>query len=118
MPICHFLLIVLTGACAYYLHQILHDWPEEQCRQILACLKPALAANKNSRILVNEMVVPPTGASMNNTAYDLIMMSMFSAAERSEKTWLDLIASTGLNVVKIWTSPIAIESVIEIDMVH
>ncbi|KAL9080896.1 MAG: hypothetical protein Q9159_007474 [Coniocarpon cinnabarinum] len=103
-----------TGARAYYLHQILHDWPEEQCRAILANLKPALAPDKSSRILINEMVVPSTGASLNNTAYDLIMMSMFSASERGEKTWRDLITSVGLRVNKIWTSPLAIESVIEV----
>ncbi|KAL9052743.1 MAG: hypothetical protein Q9162_005204 [Coniocarpon cinnabarinum] len=104
----------IKGARAYYLHQILHDWPEEQCRAILANLKPALAPDKSSRILINEMVVPSTGASLNNTAYDLIMMSMFSASERGEKTWRDLITSVGLRVNKIWTSPLAIESVIEV----
>ena len=84
------------------------------CRKILEGLKPALKADKNSRILINEMVVPPKGANMNNTAYDLIMMSMFGAAERGEQTWKDLIASAGLKVVKIWTSPVAVESVIEV----
>ena len=102
------------GARAYYLHQILHDWPDEQCRQILRCLKPALLADAGSRILINEMVVPPTGASMNNTAYDLIMMSMFSASERGEQSWHDLITSVGLKIVKIWTSSLAVESVIEV----
>ena len=101
------------GARAYYLHQILHDWPDEQCRQILRCLKPALLADAGSRILINEMVVPPTGASMNNSAYDLIMMAMSSASARGERGWRDLISSAGLKVVKIWTSSLAVESVIE-----
>lgn len=74
-----------------------------------------MSANKErSRILINEMVIPPTGANMNNTAYDLIMMAMFSARERSERAWRQLVESAGMEVVKIWSSAVAVESVIEV----
>ena len=67
-----------------------------------------------SRILINEMVVPEKGASMDNTAFDMIMMAMFSARERGERKWRELIAGAGLKLVKFWSSPLAVESVIEI----
>lgn len=54
----------VQGAKAYYLKSVLHDWPDEQCKQILSNLKPALKAGY-SRILVNELVVPDTGAKFS-----------------------------------------------------
>ena len=32
----------VKGARAYYLHSILHDWPDERAKAILEMLKPAL----------------------------------------------------------------------------
>ncbi|RAL03513.1 uncharacterized protein BO80DRAFT_442634 [Aspergillus ibericus CBS 121593] len=34
--------LILLGSRAYYLHSILHDWPDDVCHQILAPLKAAM----------------------------------------------------------------------------
>ena len=70
----------------------------------------------SSRVLVNEIVVPPTGASMNATTFDFIMMGLGSAKERTEEEWYDLLGCAGLKVVKIWRNETLLESVIECEL--
>lgn len=69
--------------------------------------------SNDSRILINEMVVSSTGATMNHTSYDMIMLAMSSGRERDEKMWRAFIESADLDIVKIWTSPLAVDAVIE-----
>lgn len=106
----------IKGAKAYYLKMVLHDWPDEQCRQILSNIKPALKAG-HSRILLNEVVVPETGAQWYETSLDVLMMTVHSAQERREREWRALVESVGgLKVNKIWTVKGAVEKVIEIEL--
>ncbi|KAL9071369.1 MAG: hypothetical protein Q9161_004228 [Pseudevernia consocians] len=44
------------GARAYYLHSVLHNWPDSKCREILSNLKPALTKGY-SKLLINEVVI-------------------------------------------------------------
>lgn len=105
---------MVMGARVYYLKMVLHDWPDEQCKQILANLKPALEAG-HSRILLNEIIIPEVGAGWFETSVDMIMMCCHSAQERREKHWRSLIESVdGLKVNNIWNVDGAVEKVIEI----
>lgn len=45
----------IKGARAYYMRSVMHDWPDEQCRQILRHLKDAMEPGY-SRILINDCV--------------------------------------------------------------
>ncbi|KAI9652255.1 MAG: hypothetical protein M1831_007103 [Alyxoria varia] len=101
----------VKGARAYYLHHILHDWPDDGCRKILEALKPAMKKGE-SRVLINEVVVPAQGAIMSDTTHDMIMMNLFGARERDEGAWHDLLGSVGMKVLKIWFGPLAEESII------
>ena len=74
----------VCGARVYYLKMVLHDWPDEQCKQILSNLTPALKQG-HSRILLNEIIIPETGASWFETSVDMIMMVCHSAQERRER---------------------------------
>ena len=96
------------------MHQIMHDWPDATCQQILESIKPALRAG--SRILLNEMVVTSTNATMNNTTYDLIMMACCGGREREEEAWYKLVESVGLEIKKVWSSPLATEAVLEVGL--
>lgn len=104
----------VTGARAYYLKMVLHDWPDEQCKQILANLKPALKQG-HSRILLNEIIIPDVGAGWFETGVDLIMMCCHSAQERRERNWRTLVEGVGgLKVSNVWDVDGAVEKVIEV----
>ena len=107
----------IQHAKAYYLKMILHDWPDEQCKQILTNLMPALKPGY-SRILLNEIVVPDFKAGWFETSVDVLMMEVHSAQERREKEWRQLVESVeGLKVRKIWDVEGAVEKIIEIERV-
>lgn len=105
------------GAKVYYLKMILHDWPSEQCLQILEKLRPALKKGY-SRILLNEIVIPETEAGWFETSVDLLMMQVHAAQERRERGWNQLVERVGgLRVRHIWDVEGAVEKVIEIEAV-
>ena len=88
------------GARAYYMHSCLHDWPDSKAREILTNLKPGLVEGY-SKLLIDENVIPDTGAHWVSTGLDMVMMSVFSASERTEQNWQALLESAGLKVIKI-----------------
>ncbi|KAK2794397.1 hypothetical protein FQN51_000839 [Onygenales sp. PD_10] len=105
----------VKGARAYYMHSILHDWPDEVgvkiLKQLAAAMKPGY-----SKILINENVIPSTDAYWESTGLDVVMMALFSSQERTEKQWRKLIASAGLKIVNIWTVEKGVESLIECEL--
>ncbi|KAK2810972.1 hypothetical protein FQN50_002564 [Emmonsiellopsis sp. PD_5] len=105
----------VKGARAYYMHSILHDWPDEVGVKILEQLAAAMRPGY-SKILINENVIPSTDAYWESTALDIVMMSLFSSQERTEKQWRKLIASAGLKIVNIWTVEKGVESLIECEL--
>ncbi|CAI7573252.1 unnamed protein product [Penicillium palitans] len=104
----------VKGARAYYMHSVLHDWPDDLCRKILANTVAAMKPGY-SKLLVNENVIPDTGAYWETTSLDLIMMEIGSG-ERTERQWHALLESAGLKIVKIWTAQRGVESLIECEL--
>ncbi|KAL2020049.1 hypothetical protein VTK56DRAFT_8952 [Thermocarpiscus australiensis] len=76
----------VKGARAYFMHSILHDWPDDVCRKILARLADAMKPGY-SKLLIFECVIPRTGAYWEATAGDILMMTQLSALERTEDQW-------------------------------
>ncbi|CAJ2509520.1 Uu.00g145460.m01.CDS01 [Anthostomella pinea] len=105
----------VQGSRAYFMHAVLHDWTDPEAKIILGNLAPAMKKG-HSKLLIYEVVIPPTGASPLQTTVDIGLMTLLSAAERTEAMWRQLIESCGLKVVKIWTNPLAMESVIEAEL--
>lgn len=66
-------------------------------------------------MLINENLIPPTGAQHETTGLDCIMMAIAST-ERTKSQWARLIESAGLKIVKIWTVHKGVESLIECEM--
>ena len=95
---------------------ILHNWPDERCREIFRNLIPAMRKDY-SKLLINDMVIPNESAHWISTSLDLVMMATFPTCERTEKQWRALIASVGLKVVKIWTFEEGHPSLIEAELV-
>ncbi|KAL7007023.1 hypothetical protein EMMF5_003249 [Cystobasidiomycetes sp. EMM_F5] len=90
----------VKGAKMYYMRNILHDWREEQCLEILKQLKAVLA--DDSVILIDEMYLPLKGVHWQATQLDLTMMSCLSSMERNEAQWQDLISKAGLKIKKVY----------------
>ena len=88
------------GAAIYYLRNVLHDHPDERCFDILK--NQIGAMGPNSRILLDELVLPNTGASVMATGLDLTMMATLSAIERTEANWQSLMEKAGLEIIDIY----------------
>lgn len=87
------------------MRNILHDYPDEKCLIILKHLKDAMGPH--SAILIDEMVIPETGAHWHATQIDMVMMTVLASTERSQEQWHALLASAGLtakNIVKYTVS--------------
>ncbi|KAE8151969.1 O-methyltransferase [Aspergillus avenaceus] len=107
----------VKGARAYFIHSILHNWPDDVCESILAQAKKAMKPGY-SRLLLNENVVPDTGAHWETTGLDMIMLALFSSEERTRTAWYDLIErKSGLKIVKIWSAGKGVESLIEVEKI-
>ncbi|KAI1123504.1 S-adenosyl-L-methionine-dependent methyltransferase [Nemania abortiva] len=89
----------VKGARAYYMRNVLHDWPDHKCVEILENIKSAMT--EESRILIDEMVLPERGAPWRATQLDFLM-SCAAAAERSRDEWFALLDKAGLKILKIW----------------
>ncbi|OHW92252.1 catechol o-methyltransferase [Colletotrichum incanum] len=66
----------VKGARAYYMHSCLHDWPDDVCAKILAQIKAAMRTGY-SKLLINENVIPSTGAYWETSALDMVMLTLF-----------------------------------------
>lgn len=66
-----------------------------------------------SRILLDEYVLPETGASIRGSSMDLLMMCFLSGIERTKRQWETLLDKCGLEIVKIWGTRSDYEQVIE-----
>lgn len=102
-----------TGARAYYLRNILHDWSDENCVKILEQIKAAMIPGY-SKILINDLVVTDQKEGLFMTRSDMNMLALLGSMERSAKQWYQLIEAVGLVLVKIWTKEARYESVIEV----
>lgn len=54
-------------------------------------------------ILIDDMVMPDTGASWKQTQKDIQMMAGLAAMERSKAQWAELAKKAGLKIDSMWT---------------
>ncbi|EXJ71701.1 uncharacterized protein A1O5_05509 [Cladophialophora psammophila CBS 110553] len=94
----------IEGARVYYMRSILHDWDDERVREILRNIVPAMRRGY-SRLLINDWVIPDTGAALYPCLQDINMLALFSAMERSESHFRELLESVGLQLNNVWGSP-------------
>ncbi|PVI08507.1 putative O-methyltransferase [Periconia macrospinosa] len=103
----------IRGARAYFMRSVLHDWPDEQCRQILTHVKDAMEPGY-SRILISDCVLADEKAAWQHMALDFYMMAQASSQERTETEWHVLIESCGLKIAGIYTKDQGNEGLIEV----
>ncbi|KAJ5121034.1 uncharacterized protein N7515_008995 [Penicillium bovifimosum] len=90
----------VTGARAYYLRTVLHDWPDAQARQILARIREAMAPD--SLLLINETLLPESKIALSSAQADLTMMVSFASLERTQAQFERLLNESGFDLVKVW----------------
>lgn len=90
----------VKGAKIYYIRNVLHDWPDEKAESILRNVIDAM--DPESIILIDEKILPNIGASNVAAGVDLQMMMSYSAQERTEKQWRELLDRVGLRIQEIW----------------
>ncbi|PQE33396.1 O-methyltransferase protein [Rutstroemia sp. NJR-2017a WRK4] len=93
----------LKGAAIYYIRRCLHDWPDDDCVKILTQIADAMEPGK-SRLVVSEIVIPPTEADVETAWMDITMM-VLTGRERTEKQWKNLLELSGLKLKKIHYGP-------------
>lgn len=86
------------GAKFYYLRRIMHDWPDDKAATILRNIRAAMGPD--SRVLIDDAVLPDTGANWQSAVADLAMMT-FAGKERTKLQWEALAESAGLRVEQV-----------------
>lgn len=82
---------VPTGADAYVMKHIIHDWPDDLCLKILkACRR---SVNPGGRLLVIDSVIQPGNEFSPSKFLDLQMLIFPGGCERTEKQFRDLFAA-------------------------
>jgi hypothetical protein len=98
------------------MHSCLHDWPDDVCESILANIHQAMKAGY-SKLLIHENVLPMENAYWEASALDIVMMTLFSSRERTERDWYNLLETrAGFRIVKIWYGGKGVESIVECEL--
>ncbi|KAI2473810.1 S-adenosyl-L-methionine-dependent methyltransferase [Annulohypoxylon bovei var. microspora] len=105
----------VKGARAYFLHTVLHDWPDDGAAEILKVIAKGMEKGY-SKLLIHECMVENIMPSPRITTSDLTMLACTSSAERTVNEWDGLLRSTGLKIIKVWKQPAAMEGVIEAEL--
>jgi O-methyltransferase/methyltransferase family protein len=88
-----------SGADSYILRHIIHDWTDEQCRQILRNCHRAMA--EDARLLIIESVIPPGNEPFFGKWLDLTMLVIPGGKERTRDEFSDLLDSSGFELMSI-----------------
>lgn len=99
---------VPTGADAYFLSHVIHDWPEEQCLMILGNCRRAM--KPEGRLLIVEMVLPTGGVPHPGKMLDMIMLSVAGGQERTEEEYGNLLGKAGFRLARVvpTASPVSV----------
>ena len=103
---------VSEGVRAYYFHNIYHNWSDEHYRTIFTNTAQSMEKG-NSRILIDDYVLPNTGASYRGPSMDFLMLMYTSGIERTIREWVNLLESCNLEIIKVWGVDSGHEQVIE-----
>lgn len=79
----------------------MHDWPDNECAKILQNIIDVMDAD--SRILIDDTVIPDTGATWQSTMADISMMIGLAGKERTNQQWKALADRVGLRIEEIYS---------------
>lgn len=90
----------VKSARAYFLRNVIHDWPDKQASVILGHIRDAMGPD--SLLLIAEALMPKDKVPFYNAAADLRMMAASSAIDRTEPQFKKLIEACDFDLVKVW----------------
>jgi len=90
-----------TGADAYLMRHIIHDWDDPESITILKNVRKAMGDNTSARLLVLESVIPPGNDPMFGKLLDLNMLVIPGGLERTESEYRALYAAAGFRLNRI-----------------
>ena len=91
---------VPTGADAYIMKHILHDWDDDHCIRLLSNCRQAMAPG--GRVLIVDFVLSEGPESIITQLIDLEMLVMTRGGrERTEQEYSSLLASAGLDLTRL-----------------
>lgn len=90
---------VPSGADAYVLSHIIHDWSEAQCLTILGHVRKAM--KPDGRLLLVEMVLPAGDTPHLGKILDMVMLVLPGGQERTEEEYRPLLAKAGFQVTRV-----------------
>jgi hypothetical protein len=80
--------------------QILHDWPDKECRTILSRCREAMRAT--DRLLVIEMLAVPGEPNPGIAVLDMMMLLYFGeACQRTVEEYSELFRATGFEFTQV-----------------
>jgi len=106
----------VQGARVYFMHNVLHDWPDDSAIKILKNVASAMEKGY-SKLLIHESLISNVKPLARVTTSDITMMACLAAKERTESEWGQIIQDSGLRLNKIWRPPQAVESIMEVELV-
>ena len=83
---------------------IMHDWSDERCLLILKNVTSVMRKGY-SNLIIEDFILPPTGCPLLPAMWDMEMMAMLSAMERSEIQWRELLNKAGLEIEGFYPPP-------------
>lgn len=90
---------VPTGADAYVMRHIIHDWYDDKCQTILNNIVKVM--KPTSKVLVIESVIQPGNDEDWGKWLDLTMLTIPEGKERTAEEYSELFASVGLKLTSI-----------------
>ncbi|KAI5785821.1 sterigmatocystin 8-O-methyltransferase precursor [Geopyxis carbonaria] len=92
----------------YILRRCLHNWVDDDAVKIIRTFVPALKANRETVLAINETVMPAPGSvhpleEHMCRYFDMGMLVVGNSRQRTEGEWRDLVkmADSGLEVIKV-----------------
>ena len=105
---------VPTGADAYIMKHIIHDWPDDKCIALLqACRR---AANRGGKLLVVDHVIQPGNEFAPGKFLDLQMLIFPGGKERTEQEFRHIFKAAGWRLTRVIPTCVP-ESVLEAEPV-
>ena len=99
---------VPSGADAYTMRHIIHDWSDDRCIAILKNIRQVIP--EDGRLLVIETVVPIGNEPSTSKLFDMVMMAFPDGMERSEAQFHTIFNASGFRLTGITptASPVSV----------
>ncbi|MCJ1386033.1 hypothetical protein MMC17_009158 [Xylographa soralifera] len=105
----------VKGARAYFTHIVFHTWTNTDAMKVLHNLAEAMERGY-SKLLLHEKIISDRHPTPDTTSMDLTMMAMFSATERTQSIWREMLTAANLKINKVYTSPTLFDAIIEAEL--